>query len=341
MKAAVYRKGKGLVVEETPMPEAKEDGVLVKVSDTGFCGSDHSLLESGLLPDGIILGHEASGVVWDRGKQENIPQEGSRVIIRPTFCGLCRECRMGKPHLCQEKRRTIGIGDLPGAFAEYVRVYPRMLIPIPEGVDSWNAAVAETFASAFHGIQCSGNEGGSILVIGGGPIGLAAVKILKLLGFGPIVLSEPLSNKRDLGRLFGADHVIDPFQEDLSQRTKDLTRGIGFETILECSGIPGNVPASFGLVAKCGSVCIVSVIFKAVPIEQPMIMNFKEFRLTGSISNTHEENIQILRWMVEGKIDGRPMISHVISLVELPQLYRERIHPGKTIKVLVKIGEEF
>ena len=72
-----------------------------------------------------------------------------------------------------------------------------------------------------------------------------------------------------------------------------------------------------------------------------MIMNFKEFRLTGSISNTHEENIQILRWMVEGKIDGRPMISHVISLVELPQLYRERIHPGKTIKVLVKIGEEF
>lgn len=341
MKAAVYRKNKGLVVEEIPMPEAEEDGVVVKVSDTGFCGSDHSLIESGLLPDGIILGHEASGVVWDRGKQEKALQEGCRVIIRPTFCGQCRECRMGKPHLCQEKRRTIGIGDLPGAFAEYVRVYPQMLIPIPDGVDSWNAAVVETFASALHGIKCSGNEGGSVLVIGGGPIGLAAIKIFELLKFGPIVLSEPVKEKRDLGTRFGADYVIDPFQENLAQRAKDLTRGDGFETILECSGIPGNVPASFGLVAKCGSVCIVSVIFKAVSIEQPMIMNFKEFRLTGSISNTHEENIQILRWMVDGKVDARPMISDFVSLVELPQLYKERIHPGKTIKVMVKIGEEF
>ena len=338
MKAAVYRKDKGLVVQEIPMPEAKEDGVLVKVLDTGFCGSDHSLIESGLLPDGIILGHEASGVVWDRGNQKNALQEGSRVIIRPTFCGQCRECRLGNPHLCQQERRTIGIGDLPGAFAEYVRVFPQMLIPIPEGVDSWNAALAETFASALHGIKCSGNQGGSVLVIGGGPIGLAAVKILKLLGFGPIVLSEPVREKRDLGRLFGADDVIDPYQEDLSRRSKDLTRGDGFETILECSGIPGNVPASFRLVAKCGSVCIVSVIFKAVSIEQPMIMNFREFRLTGSISNTHEENIRILRWMVDGKVDARPMISDVISLVELPQVYKERIHPGKTIKVIVKIG---
>jgi len=341
MKAAVYRKDKGLVVEEIPMPEAKEDGVLVKVSDTGFCGSDHSLIESGLLPDGIILGHEASGVVWDRGKQENALQKGSRVIIRPTFCGQCRECRMGKPHLCREKRHTIGIGDLPGAFAEYVRVFPQMLIPIPEGVDSWNAALAETFASAFHGIKCSGNEGGSVLVIGGGPIGLAAVKILKLLGYGPIALSEPVREKRDLGRRFGADYVIDPLQEDLGQQAIDFTRGSGFETILECSGIPGNVPASFGFVAKCGSICVISVIFKAITLGQPMIMNFKEFRLTGSISNTHEENIQCLRWMVEGKIDARPMISDVVSMAELPQVYKERIHPGKTIKVMVKIGEEF
>ena len=91
MKAAVYRKNKGLVIEEIPMPEAGEDGVLIKVSDTGFCGSDHSLIESGLLPDGIILGHEASGTVCDRGRQNGALQDGVRVIVRPTYCGLCRE----------------------------------------------------------------------------------------------------------------------------------------------------------------------------------------------------------------------------------------------------------
>ena len=215
MKAAVYRKNKGLVVEEVPMPEAGEDGVLVKVSDTGFCGSDHSLIESGLLPDGLILGHEASGMVWDRGKQETAFPERFQVIIRPTFCGQCRECRMGKPHLCGIKRRSIGVGDLPGGFAEYVKVFPSMLIPVPPGVDSRNAALAEVFASALHGIHCAKMERGSVLVMGGGPIGLAAVRILKILGFGPVALSEPVEKKRDIGKQFGADFVLDPLKEDI------------------------------------------------------------------------------------------------------------------------------
>ncbi len=340
MKAAVYRKTKGLVIEEMPMPEAGPDGVLVRVSDTGFCGSDHSLIESGLLPDGIILGHEASGVVCDRGQQENAFQEGTRVIFRPTYCGQCRECRLGKPHLCGIKRRSIGVGDLPGGFAEYVKVFPPMLIPIPPGVDSRNAALAEAFASALHGIRCAKNEGGSALVMGGGPIGLAAVRILKILGFHPVALSEPVEKKRALGKSFGADFVLDPLREDILRRGREWTGGNGFETILECSGVSDNVSLAFTLVAKGGMICIVSM-FKGLAVNQPMALNFKEPRLTWSYSNTHEENIQCLAWMAQGKIDARDMVTDLISLDELPKVYQERIHPGKTVKVMVKMGEEF
>jgi len=340
MKAAVYRKGKGLVIEEVPTPEAGADGVLVKVSDTGFCGSDHSLIESGLLPDGLILGHEASGVVFDRGRQKNAFQEGTRVILRPTFCGQCRECRRGRRHLCAEKRRSIGVGDLPGGFAEYVKAFPPMLIPIPPAVDSRNAALAEAFASALHGIRCAENEGGSALVMGGGPIGLAAVRILKILAFNPVVLSEPVEKKRDLGKRFGADFVLDPLKEDISRQGREWTGGIGFETILECSGVSDNVPLAFNLAAKGGMICIVSM-FKGLAVNQPMALNFREPRLTWSYSNTHEENIQCLAWMSEGKIDARDMITDLIPLEELPRVYRERIHPGKAIKVMVRIGEEF
>jgi len=340
MKAAVYRKNKGLVVEEIPMPEAGEDGVMVKISDTGFCGSDHSLIESGLLPDGIILGHEASGTVYDRGMQKGALQEGTRVIVRPTYCGQCRECRMGKPHLCGIKRRSIGIGDLPGGFAEYVKVFPPMLIPIPPGVDSRNAALAEAFASALHGIRCAENEGGSALVMGGGPIGLAAVRILKVLGFGPIVLSEPVEKKRDLGKRFGADLVIDSLKEDIVDQGREWTGGPGFETILECAGVSENVSLAFALAAKGGTICIVSM-FKGMRVNQAMALNFKEPRLTWSYSNTHEENIQCLAWMAEGKIDARDMITDLIPLEELPRAYRERIHPGKVTKVMMRIGEEF
>jgi 2-desacetyl-2-hydroxyethyl bacteriochlorophyllide A dehydrogenase len=341
MKAAVFRRSKGLVLEDLPIPDPGSDGVLVKVSDTGFCGSDHSLLESGLLPDGIILGHEVSGTVAAWGERVNEMESGLRVVIRPTFCGGCRECLLGRPHLCKEGRRTIGIGDLPGGFAEYVKVYPQMVIPVPKGVDSRNAALAETFASALHGIRYAGAEGGSVLVVGGGPIGLAAVKLLKLQGFGPIALSEPLKEKRDIARLFGADFTIDPLHENLRESTQQWTRGIGFDTILECSGLPENVPLGIELAAKRGCLCIISIIFKSVAIPQPTALNFKEIRVAGSYSNTHSENVRILDLMSEGKIDARPLITDLIPLDSLPRVYEQRIHAGKAVKAMLRIGEEF
>ncbi len=341
MKAVIYRRDLGLVVEDVPAPELEDDAILVKVANTGFCGSDHSLIESGFLADGTILGHEASGIVAGWGKEVRGFTEGARVIVRPTFCGKCRDCRMGRPYLCQERRRTIGIGDLPGAFAEYIKVYPQMVIPIPEGVDSRNAALAETFAAALHGINTAGSQGGSVLVMGGGPIGLAAVRVLKLLGFTPIVLSEPMAEKGELGKRFGADHVIDPRSEDLRQKAREWTRGIGFETILECSGVAENVPLAFELIASGGSLCMISILFGGITLNQPMLLNFKEFRFTGSYSNTHAENIQCLKWMAEGKIDARALISDLIPLEQLPRVYRERIHPGKTVKVMLQIGKEF
>ena len=341
MKAICYRRSGGLVIEEIPVPEPGEHSVLVKVSDTGFCGSDHSLIESGLLADGTILGHEVSGTVVDFGGKRETLREGARIVIRPTYCGRCRECRRVRPHLCSEYRRTIGIGDLPGAFAEYVKVYPQMVIPIPEGVDSRNAALAETFASALHGIRLSGSEGGSVLVMGGGAIGLAAVRLLKLLGFSPIVLAEPVKEKRALGGQFGADRAIDPLTEDIRRKGQEWTGGIGFETILECSGVAENIPLAIEMAAKGGAVCMIGILFCGVTLPLPMIMNFKEIRFTGSYSNTHGENIECLKWMAEGKIDARPLISDLVSLEELPGVYQARIHPGKALKVMLRIGDEF
>jgi threonine dehydrogenase-like Zn-dependent dehydrogenase len=341
MKAVVYRRDLGLVVEEVPAPKLEEDTLLLRIVNTGFCGSDHSLIESGFLADGTILGHETSGIVVGWGNEVRGCVEGARVIVRPTFCGTCRDCRMGRPYLCQQRRRTIGIGDLTGAFAEYIKVYPQMVIPIPEGVDSRNAALAETYAAALHGINTAGVQGGSVLVMGGGPIGLAAVRILKLLGFTPIILSEPIAEKGELGKLFGADHVIDPRSADLRQKTREWTQGIGFEAILECSGVTENVPLAFELIAGGGSLCMISIIFGGITLNHPMLLNFKEFRFTGSYSNTHEENIQCLKWMADGKIDARPLISDLIPLEQLPRTYRERIHPGKTVKVMLQIGKEF
>ena len=341
MKAVVYRRSAGLVFEEVPKPDIGANEVLIRVADTGFCGSDHSLVESGLVPDGYILGHETSGVIESFGKEVKSLKIGSRAMIRPTFCGKCRYCLAGRPHLCVGNRRTIGVGDLPGGFADYVKALPQMVIPIPDGVDSQSAALVETFASALHGIKRSGVEGGSVLILGGGPIGLAAVQLAKVLGFCPIALSEPVESKRSLGRKFGAEFVIDPLSMNPAKQVAEGTQGGGFDLVLECSGIPGNVQVALDAAAKGGTVCVVSVFFKPITIERPLILFLKELKIPVSASNTHEENFQCLEWLRQKKLDARGLISDWTPLEDLPRLYRERIHAGKVTKAMIRIGEEF
>ncbi len=340
MKAVVFRQGLGLVYQEVPNYKIGDDEVLVRVANTGFCGSDHSLVAGGLVQDGYILGHEISAVVVEKGAAAGGPDLGTRVCIRPTYCGQCANCLSGKQQLCRINRRTAGIGDLPGGFAEYVKVYPQMLIPIPAGVDSRNAALAETFASALHAINCTGDKTGSALVMGGGPIGLSAVRILKILGYSPIVLFEPVKSKRAIAHLYGADHVFDPGEKELNSQVMTLVPG-GFSKTFECSGVTANVSRAITLAADNGQVCVVSVIFKPLEIAEPYLINFKEIRLTASISNTHQENIQCLKWMKEGLLDARPLITDLEPLARLPEVYRERIDTGLAIKVLLRIGEEF
>ena len=336
MQAVVFRGGQ-LVFATVPLPEIESGAVLLEVLNVGFCGTDHSLIKSGGLAEDTILGHEVCGRVVACGKDVRDVATGSRAIVRPTACGRCRDCRAGRPYFCQTGRRSIGIGDMPGAFAEYVKVYPDMLIPVPDDVDSRNAALAEAFAAALHGINCIGIDKGPVLVIGGGPIGLAAIRLLDVMGIAPIVLSEPLAAKRSLAIELGAAHTLDPSQDDMDRRIFDITAGVGFEAVLECSGVPDNIQKALDWVARGGDICVVSMIFAPAPIV-PMTLNFKEARLTGCYSNTHAENRQCLDWMAEGRLDGRPLITDVIDLAQLPTVLRDRIDTGQAIKVIVENG---
>ncbi len=340
MQAVVCSSEHGLLHQEVPTPRIGPGEVLVAVANTGVCGSDISFVKNRMCREGYILGHEISAVVQQVGKDISGVRVGERVILRPSFCGRCHYCLRGLPHLCTEHRRMLGIRDLPGGFAQYVRVLPEMLIPIPAGVDSRNAALAEVFASSYHGLLCSGRRGGSALVMGGGPIGLAMVALLRLHGFSPILLSEPVAEKRRVGLAMGAEATVDPLRDNLGYHVFDLTDDRGFDAIFECSGVADNLPLALDFVAARGVVTLVGLINRPVPI-LPRRLNFSESRITASISNTHEENRRILAWMAEGKLNGHAMISDLITLEELPRVFNQRILAGKSIKVLLKIGEEF
>jgi threonine dehydrogenase-like Zn-dependent dehydrogenase len=340
MKAVICRNGR-LVFDKVPKPVPKADQVLVRMVNAGFCGSDHSMIVYKYVADGSILGHEVSGTVVDTGSNVDRNLIGSHVNVRPTYCGKCKYCLAGRTTLCNINRVSLGKGEFNGGFAEYLLAYPNMLIPVPEGADSINAAMAEVFSTSLHAVHCTGVTGGSALIMGGGPVGLSMVKILKIKGFGPVVLSEPILEKQHIGGIFGADKVLDPFKDDLRLCAKEITGGDGFDVVFECSGIAGNIQLGIDCAAANGSVSIVSVMPENVSIS-PMSMNLRrEIRLSGSYSSTHEEIGQCLQWMAEGKLDGRPMMTDLITLEELPLIYEERIHTGKATKVMIKIGEGF
>lgn len=341
MQAVVLRREEGLVLESLPIPVPDPDQVLIRVSDAGFCGSDHSIVENRFVTDGYILGHEVSGTVAQVGARVEGVSPGERVTVRPTCCGECLECRAGRPALCRVRRRAIGTGDMPGGFAEYLLAYPDMLIPIPEGVDSRNAALAEVFATSLHAILAAGVTGGGALVMGGGPVGLALVQLLRNRGFSPVVLSEPVASKRTLSLQMGASHTVDPTREDLVGFSGELTGGRGFEVAFECAGVGANIQQAVHCASPRGVVSVVSVMGGQATLAPLSLNLYREITITGSWSSSQEENRACLEGMARGLLDGRPMISDLLSLADLPVVYRDRIHPGKAVKVMVRIGPEF
>jgi threonine dehydrogenase-like Zn-dependent dehydrogenase len=154
------------------------------------------------------------------------------------------------------------------------------------------------------------------------------------------VLSEPVAAKRRIGLRFGADKTLDPFGDNLGYHVFDMTNDVGFDAIFECSGIRANVEQALDFIGIRGTITVVSVINASakIPLRR---LNFTEARITASISNTHEENRRVLKWMAEGKLDGHPMISDLITLEQLPSVFEERILAGQSNKVMLQIGEEF
>ncbi|GAB6194338.1 hypothetical protein JCM39068_40910 [Desulfocastanea catecholica] len=172
--------------------------------------------------------------------------------------------------------------------------------------------------------------------MGGGPIGLCLVKILRLCGFDTIVLSEPVKTKRDLGILYGADFAVNPLTEYLGVAAYTATQNNGFDVVFECSGVKENINTGIELVKCGGTICIVSVIGEDISVS-PRNIGFKEVTITGSISNTHAENKQCLRWIQSGLVDLRAMATDTVSLEELPKTFIERVLTGKINKLMIEI----
>ncbi|WP_419913050.1 zinc-dependent alcohol dehydrogenase [Hoeflea sp.] len=198
MKALVYEGEKHLAFKDVPDPEPGDGNAVVGVESVGICGSDmHAFLgHDDRRPAPLILGHEAAGVVLTGDLA------GKRVTVNPLVtCGVCKACRSGRENLCAD-RQILSMKPREGAFAEMIAVPPGNLFEIPDAVSFDIAALAEPIACGWHATRLAkrasyvGLEDASVLILGGGAIGVGAALSLRAAGAKDIVVSEPNAARR-------------------------------------------------------------------------------------------------------------------------------------------------
>lgn len=191
MKAAVFSGKHDLKIENLEIPKAKKGEIVLKVKACGICGTDIHIFEgdegAAATPCGTVLGHEFAGIVTEVGEGVKGFSVGDRVCIDPNkLCNECYYCKSGIGHFCPD---MLGIGTtVNGEFAEYCVVPESQAYKIPDSTTFEQAAMTEPVACCLHGIDmCNINAGDTVLVIGGGMIGLIMLQLAKLRGASKLI----------------------------------------------------------------------------------------------------------------------------------------------------------
>lgn len=280
MRAAVYREKRRIEVEERPLPVLGSHDALLRVSHCGVCGTDLHLVMEGWGQPGSIGGHEYAGEVAALGEGVEAFSLGDRVVGGAApGCGQCDYCRSHRPGLCA-RRDDFGGDEFQGAFAEYVRVDARHLIPVPDALSLRHAALTEPLAVALHGVTLSGVRGSErALVIGAGPIGALTLAALRARDV-DVVVSEPRPLRRELAEALGAAEVVEPDALVAPGMPFDLVDS-PFDSVFECSGTPEGFEAGLAQLRRAGTLVIVGTGMRRPRLDPNRVL-LNELVITGA-----------------------------------------------------------
>jgi len=279
MKVATWRGEARFTLDEVPEPVPRAGEVLVAVHTAGICGSDIHATQ-GLFPatPPRVMGHEYSGVVLDAGRGVTRRLRGRAVACEPNYgCGDCVECRAGRDSQCPRCVRV-------GGFAERVVLPAKNVHLLPSGLDPEAAALAEPAACCLAGLEMFPMpKKATILVIGGGVMGLLTLALARARGAARAVLSDPLESRRALAGRLGADVVVDPTRVDLREVVARLTGGRGVDVACEAVGKPELVAQAAALVRPRGIVQLVGVNPRGSRLPADLFdVHFRELTILGA-----------------------------------------------------------
>ncbi len=238
--------GPGLELTQRPEPEAGDHDVKIRVLRTGICGTDLHIeawdpWAASTLKPPIIPGHEFYGEVVEVGAQVSDVKVGAQVSGEGHIvCGICRNCRAGRRHMCI---RALGVGvNRDGAFAEYI-VIPESNVWVHQNdIDPDLGAIFDPFGNAVHTALSFPLVGEDVLITGAGPIGLMAAAVARHIGARFIVVTDVSEPRLVLALRMGADLTVNVAKSRIVDAQRTLGMHEGFDVGFEMCGNPGALP---------------------------------------------------------------------------------------------------
>lgn len=329
MRAVSFQKvGQALAIVDVAAPVATATDLVVRVQCCGICGSDLHLTEvhetsGGMAPllPGTIMGHEFCGEVLEVGDAlRDRWHAGDRITALPYVgCGVCRACLNGLGHRCPQVRYC-GLGNLPGAYAEFMRVGGAEALRLPAGVDWQRGALVEPLAVGLHAVHVARLvPGETVLVLGAGPIGLTVALWCRYFGAHQVIVCDKVPARLALAERMGATGTIDANRENVVDRFKRLT-GARPDVVIECIGVPGTQQLAMNYAPAGGRVVIVGVCM-APDTVLPVKAISKELQVNYVFMYRKRDFEITLDLLDRGRIDPTPMLTRSVSFDEFPSAF--------------------
>lgn len=315
---------------EVPLPTPRDDrDAIVRVDATTICGTDLHILK-GDVPEvsaGRILGHEAVGTVVEAGPTTGW-NVGDRVLVSCiSGCGRCRFCREGRYGQCQGGGGWVLGHLIDGTQAEFVRVpfADTSLFAVPDSVSDEAALMLSDITPTSYEVGVLNGmvrPGDTVVVVGSGPIGLAAVMTAQLFSPAHIVAVDTAPSRLEAAKALGADVVVDARlgNEELTKVVAGLTGGLGADVVMEAVGTPATFETCTEVVRPGGHVANIGVHGAAATLHLETLWSRNVTITTGLVDTSSTP--QLLSMVASGQLDVASLVTHRFQLHEMAEAYR-------------------
>ena len=324
---------------EIPTPIPAADEVLVKIMRIGVCGSDihvyHGKHPFTKYP--VTQGHEVSGRIEALGANVKDFCVGQKVTIEPqVFCGECYPCTHGKYNLC-ESLKVMGF-QTTGTASEYFAVKAAKVTPLPENMTYNEGAMIEPLAVTVHAVKRAGDlKGLKIAVLGAGPIGILLAQSAKAMGASQVMVTDVSDYRLELAKKCGADFTANTRSRDFGEALVEAFGPDKADVIYDCAGNDITINQAIRCARK-GSTIILVAVFADMAKADLAVLNDHELDLNTTMMYRHEDYVDAIRLVGEGKIQLKPLMSKHFAFKDYLEAYHYiDANRETTMKVLIDV----